>query len=297
MVDREVILVTGANGQLGMELRTAAEAFPQYDFIFLSREQLAIEDGEALEKVFLKQQPEYCINCAAYTAVDKAEAENELALLINGTAVGLLANTCKKFQTTLIHISTDYVFNGQSTVPYKEADETDPVNFYGASKLEGERLAMEFGDDVIIIRTSWVYSSHGKNFVNTMLRLMKEKKELSVVNDQFGAPTSATDLAHAILNIITHLSLHKGQPAQNFRGIYHYSNEGMITWYEFAEAIKEITSGTTIIHPITTAEFPTPAKRPAWSVLDKQKIVDTFGIELQEWKESLKNCLVAGKHL
>ena len=173
MVDREVILVTGANGQLGMELRTASAAFPQYDFIFLSRSQLAIEDTEALEKVFSKQQPEYCINCAAYTAVDKAEVEKDQAFLVNATAVGLLANACNKFQTKLVHVSTDYVFNGQSTVPYKETDDTDPINVYGASKLEGERLAMEFAEDTIIIRTSWVYSSHGNNFVNTMLRLMK----------------------------------------------------------------------------------------------------------------------------
>jgi dTDP-4-dehydrorhamnose reductase len=295
MVDREVILVTGASGQLGTELRTASAAFPQYDFIFLSRDQLAIEDSEALGKVFSKQQPEYCINCAAYTAVDKAEAEKDLCFLVNATAVGLLGNACNKFGTKLIHISTDYVFNGQSTIPYKETDGTDPINVYGASKLEGERLAMEFADDSIIIRTSWVYSSYGKNFVNTMLRLMKEKKELSVVNDQFGAPTYAADLAHTILRIITYLSSQQRQSIQSYKGIYHYSNEGKITWYEFAQAIKEFTASSVIIHPITTAEFPTPAKRPAWSVLDNQKIIETFGVELPDWKESLRRCLATGQ--
>lgn len=290
MVDREVILVTGANGQLGMELRDASKAFPQYDFIFLSREDLAIENEAAVKKVFAKQQPEYCINCAAFTAVDKAESEKELAFAINGTAVGLLAATCKKYMTRLLHISTDYVFDGQATTPYKETDDTSPVNIYGSSKLEGERLAMEYGEGAIIVRTSWIYSSYGNNFLNTMRRLMKEKESLNVVNDQFGAPTYAADLAHDLLNIISFLSS-KSAALNEYGGIYHYSNSDEITWFDFAQAIKKRISSECDIQPISTADYPTAARRPAWSVLDKRKIVGTFGLELKDWELSLDKCL------
>lgn len=290
MTEREVILVTGANGQLGMELRAVSSSFPAYDFLFLSREQLPIDEDEAVRKVFAREKPEYCINCAAYTAVDKAESETELAYAVNATAVGLLADTCKKYETRLIHISTDYVFNGQGTKPYRENDITAPVNVYGASKLEGERLASEYGEGVITVRTSWVYSRYGKNFVNTMRRLMKEKASISVVNDQFGAPTFAGDLAQAILEMISFLSACSAS-TKEFGGIYHYTNEGQISWYEFAGEIKSLIGATCTIVPVTSSDYPTAAKRPAWSVLDTQKIRDMFGIKLHDWRESLARCL------
>ena len=233
-------------------------------------------------------KPAYCINCAAYTAVDKAESEKDLAFLINGEAVGVLAAVCKEHNTKFIHISTDYVFNGEAAYPYTESFPTDPVNVYGASKLEGEKQAMELNPDSIIIRTSWLYSSLGKNFVRTMIQLMNEKDQIKVVKDQLGSPTNAADLAEAIFNIIglCHLQIYDWSP-----GIYNFSNEGIISWYDLAKAIKEITDSPTVVKPISTAEYPTPAKRPAYSGLDKTKIQKTFGIQLKDWEVSLKNCI------
>ena len=284
------ILVTGSNGQLGKELRELSSSFPQYNLIFLTREELALEDPRSIRDSFNKYHPDYCINCAAYTAVDKAEEEKELAFQINGTGVGLLAAACKKNNCRFIHISTDYVFDGTSTVPYKENDATNPQGVYGASKLEGEKLALQNNADIIIVRTSWVYSEFGKNFVKTMMRLMKEKNEISLVNDQFGSPTYATDLAGAILQIIKSLSFDVSRLTSH-PGIYHYSNQGIISWYDFALAIKELTGSKCKVNPIPTSQYPTPAKRPAYSVLDTSKIREVFGIELKDWKESLKICL------
>lgn len=275
------ILVTGANGQLGKELQDISPLFPQFNFVFLSREDLPIHHFELMRNYFNTLKPDFCINCAAYTAVDRAESEKELAFQINGEAVGVLAAVCKEHKTKFIHVSTDYVFNGNATYPYTENFPTDPVNVYGASKLEGEKQAIQLNSESIIIRTSWVYSSHGKNFVKTMMRLMNEKNEINVVNDQLGSPTYAADLAEVIMQI-----------ANNWQpGIYNYSNDGIISWYEFALAIKEITCGTCKINPISTSEYPTPAKRPAYSVLDKTKIKKTFGIKLKNWKESLADCI------
>lgn len=279
------ILVTGANGQLGKELQDISSLFPKFSFVFLSREDLPIHHFELVRNYFNTLKPDFCINCAAYTAVDRAESENELAFQVNGEAVGILAAVCKEHKTKFIHFSTDYVFSGNATYPYTENFPTDPVNVYGASKLEGEKQALQLNPDSIIIRTSWVYSSHGKNFVKTMMRLMNEKNEISVVNDQLGSPTYAADLAEVIMQIIGNW-----QP-----GIYNYSNDGVISWYEFALAIKEITGGTCKINPVATSEYPTPAKRPAYSVLDKTKIQKTFGIQLKNWKDSLAVCIAKMK--
>ena len=282
-MDHPTILVTGCNGQLGKELQVLAESFPEYHFVFASREDLKLHHFELVENFFLAAKPQYCINCAAYTAVDKAEAEQELAMLVNSKAVGNLAAVCKKYQTKLIHISTDYVFDGESEIPYSEEDSTDPINIYGASKLLGEQFCMKENPDAIIIRTSWVYSSFGHNFVKTMMRLMNERNELSVVSDQVGSPTYAADLAKAILTII---SFGKWEA-----GIYHYSNEGKISWFEFAQEIKKLTKSKTIVKPILTAEYPTPAKRPKFSLLNKEKIRSVFHIQIVEWKISLKKCI------
>jgi dTDP-4-dehydrorhamnose reductase len=277
------ILVTGSNGQLGKELKKISALFPQFDFIFLSREDLPIHHFELVRIFFKGYHPQYLINCAAYTAVDKAEAEKDLAFQVNAEAVGILAAVCKQYHTSFIHISTDYVFDGTATIPYKEDSPTNPQSVYGASKLEGEKQAIELNPDSIIIRTSWVYSEFGKNFVKTMMKLMSEREEISVVNDQIGSPTYAADLATTIMNIIAGGNW---QP-----GIYNYSNEGVISWYDFALAIKEAAGFTCKINPIPTSQYPTPAKRPAYSVLDKTKIQQTFSVKPADWKESLITCL------
>ena len=282
------ILVTGGNGQLGKELREFSSLHTGLDFVFLSREELPIHQFELVRNYFNTLKPAYCINCAAYTAVDKAESEKDLAFQINGEAVGVLAAVCREHNSKLIHISTDYVFNGEASYPYTENFPTDPINVYGASKLEGEKQAMELNPGSIIIRTSWLYSSLGKNFVKTMIQLMNEKDEVKVIKDQLGCPTNAADLAETIFNIIgyCHLQIYDWSP-----GIYNFSNEGIISWYDFAKAIKEITASPCDIKPISTAQYPTPAKRPAYSVLDKTKIQKTFGIKLKKWKDSLRTCI------
>src|SRR4030095_13241100 len=282
------ILVTGGNGQLGKELQEFSSLHTGLDFVFLSKEELPIHQFELLRNFFNTLKPAYCINCAAYTAVDKAESEKDLAFQINGEAVGVLAAICNEHNTKFIHISTDYVFNGEASYPYTENFPTDPINVYGASKLEGEKQAMELNPGSIIIRTSWLYSSFGKNFVKTMMQLMSEKDEIKVVKDQLGSPTDAADLAETIFNIIgfCHLQIYNWKP-----GIYNFSDQGVISWYDFANAIKKITNSPCNVKPISTAEYPTPAKRPAYSVLDKRKIQETFGVKLKDWKKSLAVCI------
>ncbi|MBY0477783.1 MAG: dTDP-4-dehydrorhamnose reductase [Chitinophagaceae bacterium] len=282
-MEKPVILVTGSNGQLGKELKQIADHYSQFNFVFASREDLKLHHFGLVENFFAAVKPQYCINCAAYTAVDKAEAEQDMAMLVNGEAVGNLAAICKKYQTKFVHISTDYVFDGDSETPYKEDDATGPINVYGQSKLLGEQLCMKEDDDAIIIRTSWVYSSFGHNFVKTMMRLMHERNELNVVSDQIGSPTYAADLAKAIMDIIS--------SGKWERGIYHYSNEGKISWYEFALAIKEMSGSKTVVHPILTSAYPTLARRPKFSLLNKDKIKTVFQLQVPAWKDSLQKCM------
>jgi dTDP-4-dehydrorhamnose reductase len=280
------ILVTGANGQLANEIKIIAAHYPQYKFFFTTKEELAIENKEAVRSFFGKNKIHYCINCAAYTAVDKAESEKEKAFLINADAVGNLANICKIHQTKLIHISTDYVYDGSSHVPLKEENKTGPLNTYGESKLKGEELALEKNPSSLIIRTSWVYSSFGNNFVKTMMRLFREKSEINVINDQQGSPTYAADLAEVSMKFIE-----RTEEGNNFSGIVNYSNSGVTTWYQFAEEIKWLINSNCKINPIPTSSYPTPAKRPLYSVLDTSKIKELLQIEIPGWKESLKKCM------
>lgn len=292
---KNTIVVSGKNGQLGKELQDLSSTYPQFNFIFFDKEELNIADESALQSIFKKYLPAYFINCAAYTAVDKAESEKDLAISINETAVGNIAKACKQSHTKFIHVSTDYVFDGNGKQPYKEDDKTNAVNFYGQTKLLGERLAIKNNPDTIIIRTSWVYSEYGNNFVKTMLRLMKERKEINVVNDQIGSPTYAKDLAEAIMSIVNSersmVNSKNHDYAHSFSGIYHFSNDGIISWYDFSCAIKEIKHLGCVINPIPTSAFPTPAKRPAYSVFDKTRIQTAFNIQLKNWKESLQECL------
>jgi dTDP-4-dehydrorhamnose reductase len=283
MKKKPKILVTGSNGQLGKELKQLESAYPQFDFIFLSREDLPIHHFELVRNYFKGYKPDYLINCAAYTAVDRAETEKDLAFQVNAEAVGVLAAICHENNTRLIHISTDYVFDGTANVPYNEDDHVNPQSVYGVSKLTGEKEALYFNPDTIIIRTSWVYSAYGKNFVKTMIRLMSEKDSLNIVNDQLGSPTYAADLADVILQIIN--------SGNWIPGIYHFSNDGIISWYDFAVAIKEMAGLQCNLNPITTYQYPTPARRPAYSVLDKTKIKEKYGIGLKNWKDSLRICL------
>ncbi|MEO5948575.1 MAG: dTDP-4-dehydrorhamnose reductase [Chitinophagaceae bacterium] len=277
------ILVTGANGQLGNEFKKLSSGYSQYTFTFLTRDEFPLDDAERIKYYLKSNHFDFLINCAAYTAVDNAESEKELAYQINATSVGLLATICRDNNTKFLHFSTDYVFDGNATIPYKVDDATNPQTVYGASKLQGERLALEENSDTIIIRTSWLYSSFGKNFVKTMLRLFQEKEEISVVNDQFGSPTYAKDLAEVTMKIIT--------SGQWYEGIFHFSNEGVISWFDFANAIKKITGSNCTINPIPTSAYPMPAKRPAYSVLNKSKIQQLYGIQFSDWKESLVDCL------
>jgi dTDP-4-dehydrorhamnose reductase len=288
---KTTILVTGANGQLGNELRQLSLKFPVYNFLFTSKTELAIENTESLNKFFEKQQINYCINCAAYTAVDKAESEKEKAFLINGDAAGFLASICSDHKAKLIHISTDYVYDGTSKRALKEDDAVAPLNVYGWSKLKGEELVLNHNASALIIRTSWVYSVFGNNFVKTMLRLFKEKDSINVVNDQYGCPTYAADLAAVVMKFIENT-----EDGNEYNGIVNYSNSGITTWFDFALAIKEFVNSPCKIFPVATSQYPTAARRPQYSVLDTSKIKNTLHIVIPSWKESLYKCLDAYMH-
>lgn len=277
------ILITGSAGQLGQAFQQLAAAYAQHVFLFTDHTKLDISNEAAVQKILQEEQVEALVNCAAYTAVDKAETEVELAYAINATAAGVLARACAANGVRLVHVSTDYVFDGQGKEPYKESDEVSPVNVYGATKQKGEAEVMEANSDAIIIRTSWVYAPFANNFVKTMVRLMQSRPEVGVVADQYGSPTNALDLAAAILQVL--------DSGKKERGIFHYSNDGIISWYEFALAIKELGGFDCHVKALTTPEYPTPAKRPAYSGMDKTKIQQTFGVQLRPWKESLAACL------
>jgi len=278
------VLVTGSGGQLGRELQRLAEAYPAFEFLFTTRDQLAIDQPGSVQEYFETHRPDWCINCAAYTAVDKAESDKDAAFRINGDGPGFLAKACRTSGARFIHVSTDYVFDGSRSSPLKEDDPTGPINVYGASKLEGERQALQqHRGGTLIIRTSWVYSEFGSNFVKTMIRLMNERPSIAVVDDQIGSPTYAADLANAILHI---LSARKFLP-----GIYHYSNAGQVSWYQFALAIRFLIHSTCQIKPIPSSSYPTPARRPAWSLLDKTLIRDSYGVPIPDWDRSLALCI------
>ncbi len=283
-----VVLVTGSTGQLGQSLQFIAPKFLEIDFVFCSSSDLDITNLESCQAVFLKIKPNYCINAAAYTAVDKAESESEKSHLINVIGTQNLAAVCKEYSTVLLHISTDFVFDGNATKPYTENDIPNPTGVYGQTKLDGEKAIQDTFDNYFIIRTSWVYSQFGNNFMKTMLRLASERDSISVVNDQIGTPTNAVDLAEVLIKIITFSSLSFGEGRGEAFGIYNFSNEGQCSWYDFAQKIFEINNCTIDLKPIPTSSFPTPAKRPKYSVLDKSKLKSTFEIQIKSWEESLK---------
>ena len=275
------ILVTGASGQMGSQFKELSRKV-WVNFDLLSRTDIILHDIESVRRAVRQYQPKYFVNCAAYTAVDKAETDRDEAYLINGDAPGIMAQVCKELGVHFIHISTDYVFDGLATVPYKEDNPTGPQSVYGASKLEGEKRVFLLNEDAMVIRTSWLYSEFRKNFVKTMLQLMQQHEEIGVVSDQMGSPTCVADLCDAIIRIFN----------SSWRpGTYHFCNDGAISWYDFAVAIKEIRSLSCRINPITTADYPTPAKRPPYSVLDTTKIQQVYDINPTYWKESLQQCL------
>ena len=278
------IIVVGGKGQLGQCLEEKVKlANVNYNFIFLGSEDLDIKSPLKIVEVFAEHKPVYCINCAAYTAVDQAEESSELAFEINEYAVKLLAEACLKFETVLIHISTDFVFNGDSSIPLTEDLATNPVNIYGLSKLKGEQQIAELMEQYFIIRTSWLYSEKANNFVKTMLKLAQSRDELTVIYDQIGTPTYAMDLAEVIINIIK-------RESKAF-GLYHYSNEGVASWYDFAKAVFEFAEVDIQVMPVASSAFVTKARRPHYSVMDKTKIKVAFDLVIPYWRDSLNKCV------
>ena len=280
------ILVTGANGQLGWELGQLAKSYPIFEFVFVDRSQLDLSLPDTFEKMMHAIKPDCIVNTAAYTAVDKSETEKALAYTVNATAVQELARISKAFAIPFITYSTDYVFDGEANQPYLSSTNMDPVNYYGSTKSAGETLAMEANENTIIIRTSWVFSSHGNNFVKTMMRLMKERQSLNIVADQKGRPTYAKDLAMATMQMIESMNAGKA-----INGIYHYANKGETTWFDFAAKIKAIAGLDCTLNPIETKDFPTPAKRPAYSVLDTSKIEEALSLSIPHWEDALASCI------
>ena len=277
------IVIFGASGQLGQCFKNIAEKDGLSSIYFPSEAEANILDFDALKTVFETYKPAYSINCAAYTAVDKAEDDQEIALKVNKTGVENLARLCAENGSVLIHVSTDFVFKGDSSAPRVEDDTTEPVNVYGQTKLDGEQVVEVLLKKYFILRTGWLYSEYGNNFVKTMLKLGAERGELKVIADQAGTPTYAIDLATCIINII--------KSESTAYGIYHYSNEGIASWYDFAKAIFEISGVIVKVLPVKTSEYVTKAKRPAYSVMDKSKIKDAFKIEIPYWRESLVTCI------
>lgn len=284
-MSKESIIILGSNGQLGKSLQYIIEKKDKvnYNFVFLSREQSDITDIVLLEDTFKKYQPKYIINCAAYTQVDLAEDNKEEAYKVNVTGVKNLAVLCDKYEVALVYISTDFVFEGKEAIIRKEIDACKPINYYGLSKLKGEKEVEGILKNYFIIRTSWLYSEFGNNFVKTMLRLSKEKEELGIIYDQIGSPTYAVDLANFIFTVIE-------KESKKF-GVYHYSNEGLCSWYDFAKAIFEYKQTSIKVIPVTSLEFKTKALRPKFSVMSKEKVKSNFNVEVNHWRDSLKKCL------
>ena len=284
---KPLIVVTGKNGQLGSEIELLSPSFAQaYDFLFADRAVLDLLLNESIDKFCAAHKPSVVINCAAYTAVDKAESDRVAAYQINAVAVGKLAAYCKAIGALFITVSTDYVFDGNGTSPYLPSDTTDPINYYGASKADGEKLALSNNPESIIIRTSWVYSRFGNNFVKTMVRLMGERPSLNVVGDQIGAPTYAADLAASIMHVVAQKTA-----GNKHSGIYHYSNSGAISWYDFAVAIAKMIHSNCLVAKIGSEAFPTPAKRPHYSLMECSSIIQDFGVDQPDWKDSLQVCI------
>ncbi|MDT0294048.1 dTDP-4-dehydrorhamnose reductase [Mesonia ostreae] len=279
------ILVTGANGQLGSEIKQLSESLSNYHFTFTDVDELDITNKQDIESFIIANKIHIIINCAAYTAVDKAESEKQLADEINHFAVKYLAEVAKAKHVQLIHISTDYVFDGKGFKPYTDEDDKNPLNVYGKTKLEGEKALLEINPEgAVIVRTSWVYSSFGNNFVKTMLRLGEDKMELNVICDQVGAPTYARDLASCILQNLL-------DPTNKEAMVYHFTNEGVCSWYDFALEIMSLGEKECKVKPIPTSAYPTPAQRPFYSLLDKSKIKEDYNIDIPYWKSSLKKCI------
>jgi dTDP-4-dehydrorhamnose reductase len=280
------ILITGSNGQLGSEIKDIADQYKNFDFYFTDRISLNICDADEVKNFLLENKIETMINCAAYTQVDAAENDRESAFEVNSKAVANLVANAEALQIKIIHISTDYVFDGTYHVPYKENDATSPLGIYGKSKLEGENFLVNADVNGIVIRTSWLYSQFGANFVKTMLRLGAERDSIGVISDQIGSPTNAKDLAVVCLEILV-----KNKTLNANGKIYHYSNHGVASWYDFAKSIMEFANITCNVNPIETKDYPTPAKRPYYSVLNKSKIIKDFSIETPYWRDSLKECV------
>lgn len=279
------VLITGSSGQLGSELRALSNSFNQYEFVFADRTLFNLNQTSQMETFFTQQNIAVIINCAAYTNVDKAEEEVEAAEAANHEAVAALANIALEKNISLVHISTDYVFDGSKKSSYLETDETNPINVYGKSKCSGERVIQSIAPrNSIIIRTSWVFSEYGNNFVKTMLKLGKERESLGVIYDQIGSPTYAKDLAYAILEIIPKLNNAKPE-------IYHFTNEGETNWYDFAKEIFSLSNLDCKVNPLTTEQYPTKAKRPPYSLMSKGKIKHVFDLDIRHWKDALKECL------
>lgn len=286
-----IILVTGSKGQVGQELHALAPQYPDFQFLFVDVDELDITNPTAVNVFFEKRQLDYCLNCAAYTAVDKAETETALAWKVNTVGPDNLAKACAKTGANLFHLSTDYVYHTDKNKPYIETDQTNPQGVYARTKKDGDDLVLRsHPTGSMVIRTSWVYSAFGNNFVKTMLKLGADRAELSVVYDQIGTPTYARDLAKALLDIVYKAEKQELDKSL-LRGVYHYSNEGVTSWYDFAVSIFEIQGMAVKVHPIETKEYPTPAQRPPFSILNKNKIKNTFKLEIPHWREGLVDCL------
>ncbi len=281
------ILVTGSNGQLGNEIKRQSRQSGQ-EFIFTGAAELDITNKQQVEEYMGQSKPDFLINCAAYTNVEKAEDDEPSARRINALAPGYLAESCDRYSVKMIQISTDYVFDGTNYRPYNEVDAVNPLSAYGRTKLEGESLVRLALNNSMIIRTSWLYSIFGNNFVKTMIRLGKEKKEVTVVNDQVGTPTNAADLAKLLVLLVSGDGSEKGDFTP---GIYHFSNEGVCSWYDFARAIMDFGNIDCKVLPVESKDYPTRAIRPFYSVLNKAKVRNTFGVEVPYWKDSLEKCL------